>query len=137
KPGLVYRGTVTAKQRGTVETLILRFAEQSPDGMTLRATLESATNAGWVRPFRGTIIDNTYRAGRHPIRLGTLDRDRVTQADAKSPLGLYIGADNFTIRLRAEATRLVGEDERYAYQFELGEATSSTGDRSQVTELKP
>jgi hypothetical protein len=135
KPGLVYRGTATAKQRNEPETLILRFTEQDPDGVTVRATLESATNAGWVRPFRGTIIGNTYRAGMNPIRLGSADNERVSQADTKSPLGVYTGTSSFTVALRVEGKGLVGEDERFRYSFDVADpATSqrseSSGQRS-------
>jgi hypothetical protein len=133
KPGLVYSGKAISKQRGNAETLILRFTDQGTDGVTVRATLESATNAGWARPFHGAIIGNTYRAGVNPIRLMSADNDRVAKADPKSPLGIYTATNSLTIALHAEGKRLVGEDDRFSYQFDVADPASSTGDGSQAT----
>ena len=118
KAGFVYRGTSTSAKDGTIESLYLRFVEQTPDGVTLRATLESATIAGRSRPFRGNVVGNTYRAGRNPIRLRSPDSDRSRVADAKSPLGLNTTNDSLGLALRVDGTRLVGEDDRFVYQFE-------------------
>jgi hypothetical protein len=117
KVGALYRGTATSRVRGTTETLLLRFIEQSPDGALIRATLASTTVPGQARSFRGTIIGNTYRAGRTRIRLRSLDNDRVREADSKSALGINTMNDSLTPGFRVEAGRLVGEDDRFSYQF--------------------
>jgi hypothetical protein len=124
--GKVYRGTVVARGRPTTELLVLRFTEQSPDGAVLQATLESTTMAGWVRPFRGTIVGNTYRAGGTPIRLRSADADRIREAPPRSLLGLNTSSNSLVLGLRVDGTRLVGSDDRFEYEFEPVDPASVT-----------
>jgi hypothetical protein len=117
-PGLLYRGTVVSQGRNSNEVLMLRFTAQDPDGARLEASLQSATVASWVRSFRGSVIDNTYRAGSTPIRLRSLDADRIAQAPTWSMLFLATGNDGVGLNLRVEGSRLIGQDDRFSYVFE-------------------
>jgi hypothetical protein len=121
KPGLLYRGTVTSQVRGTNETLVLRFTAQDPDGVRVEASLESMTVASWARVFRGSVVDNTYRAGSTPIRLRSLDSARIAQAPTTSMLALATGNDSVALNLRVDGTRLTGQDGHFTYVFELAE----------------
>lgn len=125
RSGVVYLGTATSRLRKTAEPLILRFTEQDADGALLRATLESATNPGWVRPFRGTLVGNSYRAGGSPIRLRSDDNDRVGAADPRTLLGLNTSNNSLTVALHPEGDRLIGADGRFEYAF--APATASVG----------
>jgi hypothetical protein len=118
KAGLVYRGTITSQGRPSNEVLMLRFTAQEPDGTGVDASLQSATVAAWVRPFRGSIIDNTYRAGSTPIRLRSLDADRIAQAPTWSMLFLAPGNNSVALNLRVDGTRLIGQDDHFTYVFE-------------------
>lgn len=90
RTGLVYRGVAVSKLRQTPSGCS-GGSWQDPAGALLRAVLEtlpetrgasaaSAAGAPWVRPFRGTILANSYRSGGRPIRLRSDDADRVARA---------------------------------------------------------
>jgi hypothetical protein len=128
KPGTLYRGTATAWKSSTsgatlngasVYPLLLRVASQDAGTLQVRATLESPHALNITRVFRGTIVDDAYRAGSTPIRLQSADNERAVHADPKSPLGLNTDNNSLTLALRVDGNRLVGQDSRYTYQFEV------------------
>ena len=137
KPGFMYRGVAVSRLRQTTETVQLRFTEQDPAGLVLRAILESppAPGAGPAtslsRPFRGTILGNTYRSSNRPIRLRSDDADRIARASQTSPFGVNTTNNSLTIALSVDGTRLVGEDNYFTYDLER--VSQETGDRRQET----
>ena len=90
---------------------MLRFTAQDPDGARLEASLQSATVANWARAFRGAVIDNAYRAPSNPIRLRSLDADRIAQAPVASMLGIATGSNGVGLNLRVEPATGAGASE--------------------------
>jgi hypothetical protein len=117
EPGLLYHGTVIARESGATEPVLLRFTGRA-DEETLDAVLESTAHS-WKRHFHGTLLSNARRSGGEPIRL----RSGAEEAAADAPPDSALGAKaDLEVRLGITDGALVGEDATFTYQ--LGAASA-------------
>lgn len=100
KPGRVYRGTPSRARTGAMEAVLPRFLSQDASGTLITAEIAPTAHDGWLRPSRGRIIANAYRAGPRPIPLRSPDRERVNTAPDESVLGCLTNEDSLTLALR-------------------------------------